>query len=102
MIYLDNAATTKPFKNAFNDAVEFYQNNFYNPSSLYREAVSLSTEISKIRDKISAIFGQKYQTIFTSCGTEADNSVLNHYSKRFSNKQIEQESIMENDIDMAH
>ena len=26
----------------------------------------------------------------------------NHYSKRFSNKQIEQESIMENDIDMAH
>lgn len=82
MIYLDNAATTKPFSKALIDATSFYEDNFYNPSSLYRQSVNLSSIINNYRDKISAIFGQKYQTVFTSCGTEADNMVLNHFAKR--------------------
>ena len=82
MIYLDNASTTKPFEKALSQATAFYEENFFNPSSLYRGAVNLSTEIARIRDKISGYFGTKYQTVFTSCGTEADNMVLNHFSKR--------------------
>lgn len=82
MIYLDNAATSIPFSNALSVATKFYEENYYNPSSLYRGGVELSVEINKIRDKISKIFGSKYETIFTSCGTEADNTVLNYYAKK--------------------
>ncbi len=82
MIYLDNASTTKPFSQALAKATEYYEQNFYNPSSLYRGGVGVSIEISKIREKISKIFGAKYETIFTSCGTESDNMVLNYYAKK--------------------
>ncbi len=82
MIYLDNASTTKPFSKALNEASKYYEEKFFNPSSLYRGGVEVSSEISKIKDKIANIFGAKYETIFTSCGTESDNMVLSNYAKR--------------------
>jgi len=82
LIYLDNAATTKPDENLLNEANNYYLSNFYNPSGLYKGGVELQTEINRIREHISLIFGANYNLIFTSCGTESNNMVLNHFSKR--------------------
>lgn len=82
MIYLDNAATTKASCEVLENATKYYLDNFYNPSALYRYGVKVSTDLAKIREQISLIFGLKYETIFTSCGTESNNMVFNHFSKR--------------------
>lgn len=81
-IYLDNASTSKPDEQALNKASEYYLSNFHNPSSLYKEGVNVSLFLDKIREKISSFFGLDYEVIFTSCGTESDNTVLDAYSKR--------------------
>ncbi len=81
-IYLDNASTSKPDEKALRTATDYYLNNFYNPSSLYKEGVNISLFLEKIREKISSFFGNEYEVIFTSCGTESDNTVLDAYSKR--------------------
>lgn len=81
-IYLDNASTSKPDEQALNKASEYYLSNFHNPSSLYKEGVNVSLFLDKIRKKISSFFGLDYEVIFTSCGTESDNTVLDAYSKR--------------------
>lgn len=81
-IYLDNASTSKPDEQALNKASKYYLSNFHNPSSLYKEGVNVSLFLDKIREKISSFFGFDYEVIFTSCGTESDNTVLDAYSKR--------------------
>ena len=80
MIYLDNAATTKPSSEVLENATKYYLENYYNPSALYRYGVQISTELNKIREQISQIFGIKYESVFTSCGTESNNMVFNHFS----------------------
>lgn len=82
MIYLDNAATTKPSLQVLNSATNYYNENFYNPSALYKGGVKISSDLLKIKDKIANIFGINYEVVFTSCGTESNNMVFNHYSKR--------------------
>ena len=46
MIYLDNAATTKPCEKAFARATAFALEKFYNPSALYTGMTSESDFIS--------------------------------------------------------
>lgn len=81
-IYLDNASTTRPDESALNNAVEYYTQNFYNPSSLYSGGVEVSLHLEKIREKIQSFFGKNYEVIFTSCGTESDNTVLESFSHK--------------------
>lgn len=40
MIYLDNAATTAPDREALEAALNYVQTEFYNPSALYRGGFS--------------------------------------------------------------
>ncbi len=82
MIYLDNAATTKPDIDILNEVSKYYNDNFFNPSALYREGVKVSSDLDKIKNYFSNIFGVGYEIVFTSCGTESNNMVLNHFSKR--------------------
>ena len=49
MIYLDNASTTKPSQTALQRALVFANEQFYNPSTLYREGYSIQGEIKKSR-----------------------------------------------------
>ena len=45
MIYLDNAATTKPDQEALSRAQEYLTTNYFNPSGLYREGFALQSEL---------------------------------------------------------
>jgi cysteine desulfurase len=77
LIYLDNAATTKPSQTAINDALIFNETAFYNPSALYREGIKASQLIKDAKNYIlSTITSSKHDLIFTSCGTESDNQAI--------------------------
>lgn len=78
MIYLDNAATTKPNEESVRAAEKFILSEYYNPSALYAEGYNLHLEIKKARSKLISLIAdeEKYSLIFTSGGTEADNQAI--------------------------
>lgn len=82
MIYLDNAATTAPLGEALAKSKDLYEDNFFNPSALYRGGLDVKTRIETARAEISAYFPKDYEVIFTSCGSEADNTAVFSYCKR--------------------
>lgn len=84
MIYLDNAATTKPDLECIEQAKEYLFDKFYNPSALYAGGYNLHREINKWRTEILDLIANssEYQLIFTSCGSEADNQAIFGGGKR--------------------
>ena len=79
MIYFDNAATTKPWAFAVEKALKFINDEFYNPSALYRGGLSANRELSSARESVLKNLGlssSKYEVVFTSCGTESDNQAV--------------------------
>ncbi|MBE5744628.1 MAG: cysteine desulfurase [Clostridiales bacterium] len=84
MIYLDNAATTKPSEAAFRKAESFAMEQFYNPSALYKEGYALQSELKKARSALLCKVADEnaFEWVFTSCGTEADNQAIFSFAKR--------------------
>lgn len=76
MIYFDNAATTKPSESAVKKAENFIKEDFFNPSALYRGGLTCANSIKDAKTSVLKNLGlsaEKYEVIFTSCGTESDN-----------------------------
>lgn len=84
MIYLDNAATTKPCEEAFDRAKRYVTENFYNPSSLYKEGFALQGELKKARSVLLSKVADEsaFELIFTSCGTESNNQAIFSFARR--------------------
>ncbi len=84
MIYLDNAATTKPSAQAFDRARLYAEEKFYNPSALYKEGFALQSELKKVRSVLLSKVADEsfFELIFTSCGTEADNQAIFSFARR--------------------
>lgn len=73
-IYMDNAATTKVAKEVLDAMLPYYQDKFYNPSSVYESSQDIKADIEKARLDIANILNCDAKEIFfTSCGTESDN-----------------------------
>ncbi|MBO7526200.1 MAG: aminotransferase class V-fold PLP-dependent enzyme [Clostridia bacterium] len=80
-IYLDNAATTAPDKTILERAVKEYEEEYFNPSALYREGRNAKNTIDSARENILSFFkGRKL--VFTSCGTESDNTAIFSFARR--------------------
>lgn len=76
-VYLDNAATTKVLDEAKETCIKYMQDDFFNPSALYANAIKVSRDIKSARETIANILGVEDSTlIFTSSGTESDNQAL--------------------------
>ncbi|MBQ8296005.1 MAG: cysteine desulfurase [Clostridia bacterium] len=84
MIYLDNAATTKPFKAAVDRAYEFINEKYYNPSAMYKEGFALQSELKKARSALLLPIADQnaFELVFTSCGTESDNQAIFSFARR--------------------
>ena len=82
MIYLDNAATTKPDKEILEKAVKYYDENFYNPSALYRGGLDVKKVISEVKSEILKGFPFMEDVVFVSCGSEADNTAIFSFARR--------------------
>jgi cysteine desulfurase len=78
MIYLDNAATTKPDEECLEKAKKYLYESYYNPSALYAGGYNLHLQIKEARSNILKTIAdeENFELIFTSCGTEADNQAV--------------------------
>ncbi len=84
MIYLDNAATTKPSQEALSRAEQFLIDRYFNPSAMYKEGFALQGELKKARSALLSHVADpsNFEWIITSCGTEADNQAIFGAAKR--------------------
>lgn len=83
MIYFDNAATSLPLQSALRGAEKYLTECYFNPSARYKGGTEAFTALTQARDTLSGfVADSRYELIFTSCGTEADNTVLFSAGKR--------------------
>lgn len=77
IIYLDNNATTKVADEVL-EAMLPYFNQFYgNPSSMHTFGGQVGQRIRDAREQVAALLGAlPEEIVFTSCGTESDNSAI--------------------------
>ncbi len=77
MIYLDNSATTKVSEEVLEVMLPWLAENYGNPSSIYSLGRRARVAIENAREEIAASIGaHPAELIFTSGGTESDNTVL--------------------------
>ena len=78
MIYLDNAATTRPDADAFARAAKEAAENYYNPSANYGGGFAVRAKINVARESLLKRVADpaKFELIFTGSGTEADDQAI--------------------------
>ena len=75
--YLDHAATTPMRVDAVAAMLPFLSDQFANPSGSHRFARQVRKSIDEARDDVADVLGcQPGEVIFTSGGTEADNTAI--------------------------
>lgn len=81
-VYLDNSATTKPYKEVVDEVVLSLTDDFANPSAAYRDGFEVEKKIKQIRNNISKTIGVEDKSIiFTSGGTESNNAIIRSVAK---------------------
>lgn len=63
-IYLDNSATTKMSENVFKVMKKYMIDNYYNPSSIYKEARKSRAAIEKSRKLIAELLNVRDDELF--------------------------------------
>lgn len=93
MIYLDNAATTKPHKEVLDSFVKVNESVYYNPNSPHKMGLQAEKVLNQAKERINQLlFGkQPFDVIFTSGATESNNIALKGVAlrkKQFANEII--------------
>src|SRR5689334_18726144 len=77
MIYLDNNATTAPDPAVVQSMLPFLSTTYGNPSSTHRAGQDARQAVEQSRHQVAALLGcTPAELIFTSGGTEADNTAI--------------------------
>lgn len=77
MIYLDNSATTHIDESIIEAMLPWFRDNYGNASSIYQLGRQARVAIESAREEIAALIGaHPAELIFTSGGTESNNTVL--------------------------
>jgi cysteine desulfurase len=76
-VYLDNNATTKVAPEVLSDMLPYFHELYGNPSSMHSFGGQVGTRLSEARQQVAALIGAAAdEIIFTSCGTESDNTAI--------------------------
>lgn len=76
-IYLDNNATTAVAPEVLDEMLPYLRELYGNPSSMHTFGGQLHRKIEEARAKVAALLGaEPEEIIFTSCGTESDNTAI--------------------------
>ena len=76
-IYLDNSATTKPYKDVVELIAKISLEDYGNPSSKHKKGLDSEKYIREAKESISKILkAYPKEILFTSGGTESDNTAL--------------------------
>ena len=77
MIYIDNSATTKQYPQVTETMTKYMEEYFGNPSSMYQLWLDSEKAVKHARKQVEEAMGAGNGTlIFTSGGTEADNTAI--------------------------
>ena len=77
MIYFDNNATTSIDPAVLEVMVPFLKEEYGNPSSAYSFGKRVARALEHAREQVAALVGcEPSEILFTSCGTESDNTAL--------------------------
>lgn len=94
MIYLDNAASTNIHEYVLQEMLPYLKEQFGNPSSIHRYGRIAHKAIEKARKQVANLINaEPSEIIFTSGGTESNNTALNGIMKKFPKSQIITSSI---------
>jgi len=76
-IYFDNNATTQVAQEVLDEMLPFYHDYYGNPSSMHSFGGQVARQIGGARSKVASLIGaDPDEIIFTSCGTESDNTAI--------------------------
>ncbi len=76
-VYLDHAATTQPLPEVVEAMMPYLRDIYGNPMSLHDVGIEARRACEEARGKVAALIGAKpEEIIFTSCGTESNNTAL--------------------------
>ena len=86
-VYLDYSATTPVKEDVVNEMIPYFTEKFGNPSSLYAPGLEAKEGLNKARKQVADLINAEEREIFfTSCGTEADNWVLEGVADAYKSK----------------
>ena len=77
MIYLDNAASTAVHPEVVKEMLPYFDVQYGNPSSIHQFGRKAKNAIQKARKQVAALIGaEQDEILFTSGGTESNNTIL--------------------------
>ncbi|PKN06957.1 MAG: cysteine desulfurase NifS [Deltaproteobacteria bacterium HGW-Deltaproteobacteria-8] len=77
VVYLDNNATTRVAPEVLEAMLPFFSERYGNPSSMHNFGGSVGREMREARESLADLLGcGTDEIIFTSCGTESDNTAI--------------------------
>lgn len=87
-IYFDNNATTRAAKEVVDKMLPFFSDLYGNPSSTYDLGAQAADEVDKARSRVARLLNsEKEEIIFTSCGSESDNTAIMSAATAFPEKK---------------
>lgn len=77
-VYADNNATTAIAPEVFDVMKPYFQEYYFNPSSMYHQAGAVAKAITKARKSIATALGgiASNEILFTSCASESNNTAI--------------------------
>jgi cysteine desulfurase len=74
---MDNNATTQVDPEVYDEMKPFFTELYGNPSSMHRFGGQVGIQIKQARDRVASILNcEPNEIIFTSCGSESDNTAI--------------------------
>lgn len=97
-VYLDYASTTPVLPEVFESMQPYFSKKFFNPSSLYLDAVEVKKNIESARTEVARLVSvKKDEVYFTGSGTESDNLALLGIFEYFKNTNFRKDERSENE-----
>ena len=102
MIYFDNSATTKPYKEVLDTFLKVNEDYYANPSSIHSFGGRVEKLIQQSREQVASLLDIKMKEVFfTSGGTESNNLAIKgaalqygHRGKHIITTNIEHPSVI--------
>jgi cysteine desulfurase len=88
VIYLDNNATTQVDFQVLEAMLPYFHQLYGNPSSMHSFGGQVGRRLREAREQVAALLGAApEEIIFTSCGTESDNTAMRSALATFPGKR---------------
>ncbi|MCP3873323.1 MAG: cysteine desulfurase NifS [Desulfobacteraceae bacterium] len=88
MVYTDNNATTKVADEVINEMLPYLGQLYGNPSSMHTFGGQVDKKVTQARQRVADLINaDPEEIVFTSCGTESDNSAIYSAINAFPDKK---------------